>query len=204
MATTTKRDTGRRGELIRLGVAILTEKGFYNFSLDELVALAGVPKGSFHYYFANKDAYALEVIQAYAEYFARKLDQHLTDETLQPMDRIRAFADDAANGMERFDYKRGCLVGNLSQELAALDETFRAKLLEVIQDWRRRIERCLDEAKAAGEIAPEADTAALARYFWNAWEGAVLCSKLEKSRAPLDDASRAFIDHVCRARRLSA
>lgn len=204
MATTAKRDTGRRGELIRLGVAILTEKGFYNFSLDELVALAGVPKGSFHYYFANKDAYALEVIQAYAEYFARKLDQHLTDETLQPMDRIRAFAEDAANGMERFDYKRGCLVGNLSQELAALDETFRAKLLEVIQDWRSRIERCLDEAKAAGEIAPEADTAALARYFWNAWEGAVLCSKLEKSRAPLDDASHAFIDHVCHARRLSA
>jgi len=205
MATTTaKRDTGRRGELIRIGVAILTEKGFYNFSLDELVALAGVPKGSFHYYFANKDAYALEVIQAYAEYFARKLDQHLTDETLQPMDRIRAFAEDAASGMERFDYKRGCLVGNLSQELAALDETFRAKLLEVIQDWRRRVERCLDEAKAAGEIAPEADTAALARYFWNAWEGAVLCSKLEKSRAPLDDASRAFIDHVCGARRLSA
>ncbi|MDR3096711.1 MAG: TetR/AcrR family transcriptional regulator [Paraburkholderia sp.] len=204
MATTAKRDTGRRGELIRIGVAILTEKGFYNFSLDELVALAGVPKGSFHYYFANKDAYALEVIQAYAEYFARKLDQHLTDETLQPMDRIRAFAEDAASGMERFDYKRGCLVGNLSQELAALDETFRAKLLEVIQDWRRRVERCLDEAKAAGEIAPDADTAALARYFWNAWEGAVLCSKLEKSRAPLDDASRAFIDHVCGARRLSA
>jgi TetR/AcrR family transcriptional repressor of nem operon len=49
--STLKRDTGRKADLLRIGVAILTEKGFYNFSLDELVAIAGVPKGSFHYYF---------------------------------------------------------------------------------------------------------------------------------------------------------
>jgi TetR/AcrR family transcriptional repressor of nem operon len=197
MATpTTKRDTGRRAELVRFGVAILTEKGFYNFSLDELVAMAGVPKGSFHYYFSSKDAYALEVIDAYAEYFARKLDHHLSDTSLEPIERIKAFTEDAANGMERFDFKRGCLVGNLSQELAALDETFRAALLNVIQDWRRRIKACLDEAQQAGQIRADANTTALARYFWNAWEGAVLCSKLEKSRTPLDDASAAFIEQL--------
>jgi TetR/AcrR family transcriptional repressor of nem operon len=194
MATpTTKRDTGRRTELVRIGVALLTEKSFYNFSLDELVAIAGVPKGSFHYYFSSKDAYALEVIDAYAAYFARKLDRHLCDTSLDPIERIKAFTDDAANGMARFDFRRGCLVGNLSQELAALDETFRAALLTVIQDWRARIQTCIEEGKAAGQIRADADAAALARYFWNAWEGAVLCSKLEKSRAPLDDASAVFI-----------
>jgi TetR/AcrR family transcriptional repressor of nem operon len=197
MATpTTRRDTGRRTELVRLGVAILTEKGFYNFSLDELVAKAGVPKGSFHYYFNNKDAYALEVIEAYAHYFARKLDHHLGDTSLAPIERIKAFTEDAALGMARFNFKRGCLVGNLSQELAALDETFRVALLNVIEDWRQRVKACLDEAKEAGHIRADADTAALSRYFWNAWEGAVLCSKLEKSRAPLDDASSAFISQL--------
>ena len=61
----------------------------------------------------------------------------------------------------------------------------------------------LDEAKEAGQIRADADTAALARSFWNAWEGAVLCSKLEKSRAPLDDASVAFIGHLkCTANRV--
>ncbi|BCQ26447.1 TetR family transcriptional regulator C-terminal domain-containing protein [Caballeronia sp. NK8] len=194
MATiSNKKEGGRRSELIRLGVAILTEKGFHNFSLDELVALAGVPKGSFHYYFNNKDAYCLEVIQAYHEYFAKKLDMHLKDASLSPLERIKAFTEDAAIGMQRHKFKRGCLVGNLSQELAALDETFRKALMDVLQDWRRRIRECLEEGKASGEIRADADTAALSRYFWNAWEGAVMCSKLEKSREPLDDASAAFL-----------
>ncbi|SAL83198.1 TetR family transcriptional regulator [Caballeronia arvi] len=197
MATVaTKRDSGRRSELIRLGVAILTEKGFHNFSLDELVALAGVPKGSFHYYFSSKDAYCLEVIQAYHEYFAKKLDMHLKDTSLSPLERIKAFTEDAAIGMQRHKFKRGCLVGNLSQELAALDETFRKALMDVLKDWRGRIRACLEEGKANGEIRADADTAALSRYFWNAWEGAVMCSKLEKSREPLDDASAAFLAHL--------
>jgi len=126
----------------------------------------------------------------------KKIDRHLTDYSLTPIERIKAFAADAAAGMERFDFKRGCLIGNLSQELASLDEKFRIALLTVIQDWRSRMRVCLDEAKAAGQIRIDADTDALARYFWNAWEGAVLCSKLEKSRAPLDDACVAFIEHL--------
>ncbi|KMY86261.1 Transcriptional regulator, TetR family [Candidatus Paraburkholderia calva] len=199
MATATKRDTGRRSELIRLGVALLMEKGFHNFSLDELVALAGVPKGSFHYYFNSKDAYCLEVIQAYHEYFAKKLDVHLKDTSLAPMKRIKAFTEDAALGMQRHKFKRGCLVGNLSQELAALDETFRHVLMDVLKDWRSRIHACLEESKASGEIRADADTAALSRYFWNAWEGAVMCSKLEKSREPLDDASAAFLSYLVHA-----
>lgn len=194
-----KRDTGRKAELIRLGVALLTEKGFYNFSLDELVALAGVPKGSFHYYFSTKDAYGLEVIQAYAEYFAKKLDTHFNNDKLGVLERIRAFTDDAAKGMQRYRFKRGCLVGNLSQELAALDDTYRKMLLNVLQDWRMRLQVCLEEGKRSGEIRADADTEALARYFWSAWEGAVLCAKLEKSREPLDSARAAFIAHIARA-----
>ncbi|SAK99779.1 TetR family transcriptional regulator [Caballeronia fortuita] len=200
MATAaSKKDGGRRSELIRLGVAILTEKGFHNFSLDELVALAGVPKGSFHYYFNSKDAYCLEVIQAYHAYFARKLDMHLNDASLSPLERIKAFTEDAAIGMERHAFRRGCLVGNLSQELAALDETFRKALVDVLHDWRRRIRACLEEGKTSGEIHADADTAALSRYFWNAWEGAVMCAKLEQSREPLDDASAAFLAHLTRS-----
>jgi len=199
MATVaTRKENGRRAELIRLGVAILTEKGFHNFSLDELVALAGVSKGSFHYYFGGKDAYCLEVIQAYHEYFAKKLDMHLRDTRLSPLERIKAFTEDAATGMQRHHFKRGCLVGNLSQELAALDETFRKALMDVLQDWRNRIRECLEEGKRCGEIRADADTTALSRYFWNAWEGAVMCSKLEQSREPLDDASAAFLAYLVR------
>lgn len=189
----TQRNNGKRAELIRIGVAILTEKGFYNTPLDEIVKAAGVPKGSFYYYFKSKDIYTLAVIQTYSDYFIRKLDKHLLNQDKTPLNRIRGWTEDAGQSLAKYDFKRGCLVGNLGQELAALDENYRIVLRDVLDSWCKKIQDCLDEAKRVGEISPEADTAALSKFFWNAWEGAVLYTKLDKSRAALDLARDAFL-----------
>ncbi|MCW5595603.1 MAG: TetR family transcriptional regulator C-terminal domain-containing protein [Anaerolineales bacterium] len=187
-----KKTTGRRDELLRIGVATLTEKGFHNTSIDELALAAGVPKGSFAYYFGSKDAYTVEVIETYGQYFVKKLDRILTNQEFKPLDRLKVFADEAAHGMEKYSFRRGCLVGSLAQELGALDDRIRSVLLETLQTWQGRIRTCLDEAKAAGDLLPDADTPELARLFWYTWEGAVLAAKLERSRAPLDIVSEAF------------
>ncbi|MCW3698908.1 TetR/AcrR family transcriptional regulator [Burkholderia cenocepacia] len=191
-----KRDANKREDLIRIGVAVFTEKGFHNTPIDELVAAVGVPKGSFAYYFGSKDAYTLAVIERYAEYFNKKLDRILSDGTLEPIDRIKAFMDEATEGMERFEFRRGCLVGNLGQELAALDETFRQALLATVRGWQCRIQLCLEQAQQSGSLSEKADVEGLGRLFWYAWEGAVLGAKLEKSRAPLDSVSEAFIGQL--------
>jgi TetR/AcrR family transcriptional repressor of nem operon len=186
----------KRGELLRVGVAAFSEKGFYNTTVDELVAAAGVPKGSFAYYFGSKDAYTLAVIEAYAEYFNKKLDRIFSNKKIDPFRRIKAFTDEAASGMHRFKFRRGCLVGNLGQELGALDETFRKALLMTLQGWQSRFRTCLQEAQMTGYLSETADADSLARLFWFAWEGAVLGAKLEKSRAPLDTVSDAFIGYL--------
>jgi len=191
-----RREVNKREDLLRIGVAVFTEKGFHNTPIDELVAAAGVPKGSFTYYFGSKDAYALAVIERYADYFNKKLDRILSDASLTPLDRIQAFVDEAATGMQRYDFRRGCLIGNLGQELAALDERFRHMLLVALGGWQRRIRVCLEQARQRGELSPQTDADALARLFWYAWEGAVLGAKLEKSREPLDAIARAFIGQV--------
>lgn len=179
-----------RETLCRAGVAALTEKGFSATGIDEILKSVGVPKGSFYHFFASKEAFGAELIALYAEYFARKLDQFLLDESLSPMDRIDAFCQDAERGMERFRFRRGCLVGNLGQEMGALPESFRAQLINVLLDWQARIERCLEAAKARGEITKHIDCARWAAYFWIGWEGAVLRAKLERQGEPL----RVFAD----------
>lgn len=190
------RDGNKREDLLRIGVAVFTEKGFHNTPVDEIVGAAGVPKGSFAYYFGSKDAYTVLVIERYAEYFNKKLDRILSDTTAEPIDRIKAFMDEATEGMERYAFRRGCLVGNLGQELAALDETFRGVLLAAVRGWQVRVRACLEEAQQIGQLSAGVDTDGLARLFWYAWEGAVLGSKLEKSRAPLDAVSEAFIGQL--------
>lgn len=174
-----------RETLCRAGVAALTEKGFSATGIDEILKSVGVPKGSFYHFFASKEAYGSELITLYARYFVRKLDRFLLDESLTPLKRIEAFCEEAERGMQRFDFRRGCLVGNLGQEMGALPESFRVQLTDVLLDWQARFERCLDEAKAAGEISTKADSARLAAFFWIGWEGAVLRAKLDRNGEPL-------------------
>ncbi|MCF8151946.1 MAG: TetR/AcrR family transcriptional regulator [Burkholderiaceae bacterium] len=175
-----------REKLVRLGTEILTEKGFLNTGIDELLKRASVPKGSFYHYFASKEAFGHAVVDNYAAYFARRLDRSLLDERQAPLQRLMNFVRDAKTGMARFDFRRGCLIGNMGQELGAGHEGFRQRLDEVLSDWQARVATCLDAAKAAGQLAPQADSQQLAAFFWIGWEGAVLRAKLVRSDAPLE------------------
>lgn len=181
-----------RARLIRAGLAMLTEKGYSAAGLEEILRLAQVPKGSFYHYFASKEAFGLCLIDAYASFFAAKLDRWLLDTGIAPLQRLQNFVDDAAAGMAKYGFRRGCLVGNLGQEMSALPESFRARLLAVFADWQQRTALCLQAAQQQGELAPQADTEALAAFFWTGWEGAVLRAKLELQADPLQRFAAGF------------
>ena len=104
-----------------------------------------------------------------------------------------AFAVDAETAMERHAFARGCLVGNLGQEMGALPEAFRQQLSDVFADWQHRTAQCLRAAQAAGEIGAHHDADRLAAFFWIGWEGAVLRAKLERSGAPLRTFAEGFL-----------
>lgn len=175
-----------RQALIRAGLEVLTEKGYSAVGLDPILKAAGVPKGSFYHYFSSKEAFGRELIDAYADYFAAKLDRFLLNPDHPPLQRLRHFIDDAGAGMARHAFRRGCLVGNLGQEMGLLPESFRQRLRAAFEDWQQRTARCLREAQAAGDLAAELDCEQLAAWFWIGWEGAVLRAKLEASTRPLE------------------
>lgn len=183
---------GTRDLLLRAGLEVLTEKGFSVTGLEEILGRVDVPKGSFYHYFGSKEDFGLELIERYAEFFANKLDRHFLDPALSPLARVHAFIDDAKDGMARFAFRRGCLIGNLGQEMAALPESFRVRLKNTFEDWQRRLAACLAEAQRAGELGDSLEPEQLAAFFWIGWEGAVLRAKLERSAAPLDVFARFF------------
>lgn len=182
--------------LINIGTAIFTQKGFSITSLDEIVEIAEIPKGSFYYYFKSKDEFAIEVIKNYGIYFSKKLQRILSNDKKSPLERLKEFTKEAEAGVRRYEFKRGCLIGNLGQEMATLEEHFRIELLNVIADWRDQVRQCIDLAKERREIKTTVDASELANFFWCAWEGAVLCSKLELSTQPLNIVSRLFITEL--------
>ncbi|MDP2559969.1 TetR/AcrR family transcriptional regulator [Psychrobium sp. 1_MG-2023] len=183
------RDT--RTELIRQGLIMVTELGFVASGVEKILKQAKVPKGSFYYYFDSKEAFGLAVIDNYHSYFSNKLSKHLLQQEALPLQRIENFVLDAQQGMAKYQFRRGCLIGTLGQEVDALPLSYRARLIDVFIAWQQQLTECLEEAKSAGQLAKTADCAALAELFWIGWEGAVSRAKLVQSEQPL----QRFLNH---------
>jgi TetR/AcrR family transcriptional repressor of nem operon len=190
------RDT--KAELIRSGLEQLTENGFASSGIDKILKKVKVPKGSFYHYFASKEAFGQAVIDNYAKYFANKLDTCLLDESYPALERISNFVEDAKMGMTRHNFKRGCLVGNLGQEVDLLPESYREQLVDILHSWQHRVAQCLTTAKTEGQLSATADCELLAEFFWIGWEGAVSRSKLVQSIQPLDNYFNCFISNLPR------
>ncbi|MDE1167951.1 MAG: TetR/AcrR family transcriptional regulator [Pseudomonas sp.] len=171
--------------LVRCGTEILTEQGFSATGIDMILKRVGVPKGSFYHYFASKDAYGRALLDNYADYFARKLDRWLLDESMSPLERVLAFSEDAQVGMAKYEFKRGCLVGNLGQEITVLPEGYREAIEAVFLSWQQRLSTCLKAAQTAGDIPKGANCDELAAFFWIGWEGAVLRARLLRNAQPM-------------------
>ena len=188
--------TDTRNALVWCGTELLTERGFQITGIDEVLKRVGVPKGSFYHYFKSKDHFGHAVIDNYEAYYAKKMDRIFGDSSQSPLQRLVNFTANAKNGMVKFDFKRGCLIGNLGQELAALDTQFRERLEGVFVSWEKRVAECLSESIDIGELAPGQDPQALSRFFWVGWEGAILRSKLMRSLEPIDQFTSIFFRSV--------
>ena len=189
-----------RHRLTAIGVALLTKKGFGATGLDEVTAKAGLPKGSFYAYFDSKEAFGLVLIDAYAKFFNKMLDHAFLNEAHTPLERLNNFIMEARNNMAKYDFNRGCLVGNLGIEIYALPGVFRQRLVDVFYEWEGKTEACFLAAQALGEISPNINCAAKAESFWIGWEGAILRAKLERRAAPIDIFKKDFLENLTRQR----
>ena len=172
-------------KLIRAGLELFTERGFDGVSLGDILTRTSLPKGCFYHHFADKEAFVLSVIAAYDAYFLKKLDRHFGHAELPPLLRLQAFIDDAAVGLKKYHFKRGCLVGNLGQEMGGHTPAIRKALVKVWRHWEQRVAALLEEAQARRDISSKSHPEEIAIAFWMGWEGAVLRSKMVAKADPL-------------------
>jgi len=178
--------------LLDVGKRIFSEKGYTATGLEAILQAAGVPKGSFYYYFDSKEDFGLQVINRFKESYDQTLDRYLNDETLSPLERVRRIFESSIERLETQGCRNGCLVGSLSQEMANQSETFRARLEEIFEERAGRYADCFRQAQAAGEIPSHIDANQLAQFWLNSWQGALLRAKTMRSTAPL----RTFLEMV--------
>ena len=50
-----KKGEKRKQELLKIAYQLFVEKGYENTSIDEIIATAGIAKGTYYYYFPSKE-----------------------------------------------------------------------------------------------------------------------------------------------------
>ena len=174
-----------RQRLLRAGMETLTQAGYSSTGLDTILKREGIPKGSFYYYFDSKEAFGKAIIGHYNQFFKSKLNKHLQSHNNKPLAGFHAFVEDAIAGIEKYQFQRGCLIGNLGQEMNTLPSDFRDLLAEVFTQWSELLAQYLRQEQQLGHIPEDLDCQQHSELFWIGWEGAVLHTKLQQQSRPI-------------------
>jgi TetR/AcrR family transcriptional repressor of nem operon len=177
--------TDTRQAILEAGIKSVLQKGYHECGLSEILQEAGVPKGSFYYYFASKEEFGLQLIEYWLENFV-EAEAALGNEALSPLTRVRQFFEARCRLFKRLRRQHGAVVGTLYLEMATHNETFRQRVETLLVAWQHRVTECLKLAQQSGEIAADQDPAALAEFCLISWEGAVQRARTVQSTTPLD------------------
>ncbi len=174
--------------LLEKGMELLWSKGYNATSVNDIVNAAGVPKGSFYFYFESKEDFAVKSLDKYFSEVVRPAFEILEDSNRSPKDRILAFYLYRANVLkEEMDCKMGCLACNLGSEMAEHSEEIRKKIAEKEHLLQNKIIDVVQQAQKEGEISDTVSATDLVTFMEDAGKGAMITMKERNSAYPIDN-----------------
>lgn len=161
-----------RQKLIDITFEEIFSKGYQGASLADILNKANVHKGSMYHYFKSKKEMALISIE---EKMDEKFFQRYGTILNQKNNYLKSMFDAMKDTSQR-DFKRGCPIANIVQEMSNLDEDFNLLMKKIYTKFRENIKNILDKAIEAKEIK-NCDSSKLALYISAVLEGAILAAK---------------------------
>ena len=187
-------------QLLEAGIDIMIEKGYNNTGIMEVLQKTGVPKGSFYYYFDSKEEFGLQIINYFNENIVAKKRRPLEDKTVSPLKRLRNYCDELIRNIELNECRKGCLIDNLSQEMADQSEVFRNRLKEIGDETTAVFASCIKEGQELNEIPKGYDSHELAEFFNCAMKGSIGRAKILKNTEPIKVFINLMLNHLLKVK----
>ena len=175
----------KKETILLAGMDVMKVAGYNGTSVKDIVDAAGVPKGSFYNYFESKEQFALDAIEyASTEGHAHAANM-LENEALPPLERLTLFFELGIECAASNDYKQGCFLGNMCQEMADVSDEIRSTLDQCLNKTTRLLADVIEEGQQNGTLKSAQNSQVLAEFLFNAWEGSLMRAKAAKSCKPL-------------------
>lgn len=180
-----------RGNIVAVGQRIMAGKGFSAVGLNEILATAGVPKGSFYHYFSSKDAFGEALLAKYFEDYLADMDATLRQPNKTMAQRLVDYFDGWRVSQSFEDCQGKCLAVKLGAEVADLSEPMRLTLKQGTSGIVSRLAEAVGQGIAEGSMQTGADAAQVAESLYQLWLGASLMVKIVRTASPFDTAMTA-------------
>lgn len=178
-----------REALLDAGSALLYRQGYNATGVQQITDAAGVPKGSFYNYFRSKERFALEALKAYLDQACGDVEDALLHGQGDARQRVEALLDRWIERAEA-NARRGCLAGNLGQELALENALFQAPVEAGFRRMEAYIIFALQQGVLHGSIKSSLDIHETASFILNSYQGSLLRCKTTGSTQPLHQLRR--------------
>ena len=175
-----------RDKIIASGTKTVHRRGFGTAGLREISTAAGVAQGSFTNHFASKEAFGVAVLDHYFDQIRVVMAQTLDDQSRKPLERLRAYFDGITDLFAADGWRYGCLAGNMALEAAEHSEPIRHRLIEIFAEWTPAFAEVIREGQRVGDLHTKLDSEEVGAALLEAWHGAMLRMKVERTSAPLD------------------
>ncbi len=172
--------------LLEVGTDLIRSGSYKGVGVNDVLREAGVPKGSFYHYFDSKKDFGLAIAEHYHADQLQTAKQLFGNDAIPALDQLKAFFQSAMTYFESRDYMQGCLMCNLSTEIADEDADFQALLNKHWESLSLEIAGCIAECdKSKIGLAHLSDNEA-ADWLLNSWSGALTRMKAVRTAAPLE------------------
>ncbi|RPE45760.1 TetR family transcriptional regulator [Streptomyces sp. Ag109_O5-1] len=168
---------------------IMARKGYSAVGINEVLAEAGVPKGSFYHYFASKDAFGEAILKSYFADYLTDMDGILARSGQSSAERLMAYWQQWRETQSIEDCQGKCLAVKLGAEVADLSEPMRLALKEGTGAIADRIEQTIVRGLEDGSLSVDGEARDVAQALYDMWLGASIMAKIHRSPAPLDTAT---------------
>ena len=189
-----------RDHLLDVGLGLMHQHGYNATGLAEILKAADVPKGSFYHHFDSKEDFAAAALERYIAREAQHSATVLNDSKTPPLKRLKRYFVDLMKVYGQSGRIPGCMMGRFSLEIGAASPQLRKRISTSFAHWQHTIATILQQAVTQKELPADTDSASLAGFLLNSWEGALLRSQADKSNAPLETFMHYVFDGFLRSK----
>lgn len=174
---------GKKQYIIKESARLFYYNGYKNTSVDDILKLCKIPKGSFYYYFSSKDDLLFQVIDFHTNNMINFFNKTVTELNI---DKLKNFFCLYFDNINKNNYHGGSPLGNLISELADINEEARIKLDNSYTLIEKRILYFIEILIKTNSNYKNMNANTITKTLLSNFEGTLLLSKLKRNEKSID------------------